>query len=101
MIIDAHAHLDLEEITGEDYIRLMDASGVNKVVLLASVSSAWDKADQEQRNRIAQTLFEEILVEDRKVVAVRPRPELEPVFKLNLECHSKDIACDPDGIPVR
>jgi predicted TIM-barrel fold metal-dependent hydrolase len=39
MIIDAHAHLDLEEITGEDYIRLMDASGVNKVVLLASLNS--------------------------------------------------------------
>lgn len=39
MIIDAHAHLDLEEITGEDYIRLMDASGVSKVVLLASLNS--------------------------------------------------------------
>ena len=39
MIIDAHANLDLEEITGEDYIRLMDASGVNKVVLLASLNS--------------------------------------------------------------
>jgi predicted TIM-barrel fold metal-dependent hydrolase len=39
MIIDAHAHLDLEEITGEDYIRLMNASGVNKVVLLASLNS--------------------------------------------------------------
>ena len=39
MIIDAHAHLDLEEITGEDYIRLIDASGVNKVVLLASLNS--------------------------------------------------------------
>jgi len=38
MIIDAHAHLDLEEITGEDYIRLMDASGVNKMVLLASLN---------------------------------------------------------------
>jgi predicted TIM-barrel fold metal-dependent hydrolase len=38
MIIDAHAHLDLEEITGEDYIRLMDASGVSKVVLLASLN---------------------------------------------------------------
>jgi predicted TIM-barrel fold metal-dependent hydrolase len=39
MIIDAHAHLDLEEITGEDYIHLMDASGVNKVVLLAGLNS--------------------------------------------------------------
>jgi len=39
MIIDAHAHLDLNEITGEDYIRLMDASGINKVVLLAGLNS--------------------------------------------------------------
>jgi len=38
MIIDAHAHLDLHEITGEDYIHVMDASGVNKVVLLASLN---------------------------------------------------------------
>jgi uncharacterized protein len=38
MIIDAHAHLDLHEITGEDYIRVMDASGINKVVLLASLN---------------------------------------------------------------
>ena len=40
MIIDAHAHLDLAEgITGEDYIRWMDASGINKVVLLAGLNS--------------------------------------------------------------
>ncbi len=38
MIIDAHAHLDLHEITAEDYIRLMDASGIDKVVLLASLN---------------------------------------------------------------
>ncbi|HEY49477.1 MAG TPA: amidohydrolase family protein [Dehalococcoidia bacterium] len=39
MIIDGHAHLDLDEITAEDYIRLMDASGISKVVLLASLNS--------------------------------------------------------------
>jgi predicted TIM-barrel fold metal-dependent hydrolase len=40
MIIDAHAHLDLaERITAEDYIRWMDASGINKVVLLAGLNS--------------------------------------------------------------
>ena len=38
MIIDAHAHLDLDEVTGEDYLRLMDKSGINKVVLLASLN---------------------------------------------------------------
>ena len=38
MIIDAHAHLDLHEISGEDYLRLMDASGIDQVVLLASLN---------------------------------------------------------------
>ena len=65
---------------------------------LANVAEAWDEANQEQRNKIAKILFEQILVENNKVVAVKPRPELEPFFKLNLECHSRDIASDPDGI---
>ena len=40
MIIDAHSHLDLAEgITDEDYIHWMDASGINKVVLLAGLNS--------------------------------------------------------------
>lgn len=38
MIIDAHAHLDLHEITGDDYVRLMDASGIDRIVLLASLN---------------------------------------------------------------
>ncbi len=38
MIVDAHAHLDLHEITPEDYVRAMDAAGVDKMVLLASLN---------------------------------------------------------------
>ena len=57
-----------------------------------------DEANQEQRNKLAKTLFEQILVENNKVVAVKPRHELEPFFKLNLDYHSRDIACDPDGV---
>ena len=48
---------------------------------LANVADAWDEADQDQRNRLAKTLFEEIQVEDNKVAAVKPRPELEPFFR--------------------
>ena len=65
---------------------------------LSNVAGAWDEANQEQRNKVAKTLFEQILEEDNKVVAVKPRPELEPFFRLNLECHARDIASDPDGI---
>ena len=67
---------------------------------MANVIDAWDEATQEQRNKLAKALFEEILVEDNKVVAVKPRHELEPFFKLSYECHAKDIACDPEGILV-
>jgi DNA invertase Pin-like site-specific DNA recombinase len=65
---------------------------------LANVADAWREANQEQRNKLAKALFEEIWVEDERVVVVKPRPELEPFFKLNFGCHAKDIASDPGGI---
>lgn len=65
---------------------------------LANVATAWREASQEQRNKLAKTLFEEIWVEDKRVVAVKPRPEFEPFFKLNFDCHIKSIAGDPGGI---
>ena len=65
---------------------------------LANVAEAWDEANQEQRNKLAKTLFDQIVVENNKVVAVKPRPELEPFFKLNLDCHKYEFSCDPDGI---
>ncbi len=68
---------------------------------LGSVATAWDAATQEQRNKLARTLFEEIWSEDATVAAVKPRPELEPFFRLNLECQSKDIAvATPTGFEV-
>ena len=66
---------------------------------LADVADAWRKANQEQRNELARVLFEEVRLDNGgKVVAVKPRPELEPFFKLSYECHAKDIAGDPGGI---
>jgi len=52
---------------------------------LGNVSKAWGAADQEQRNRLARCLFEELWIKDKEVVAVKPRPELEPFFRLNYE----------------
>ena len=68
---------------------------------LKSVAQAWDEANQEQRNRLAKTLFDQIWVEDAKLVAVKPRPELKPFFDLNFECQPRDIGCGPDGIRTR
>ena len=62
------------------------------------MAGAWDEANQEQRNKVAKTLFEQILEEDNKVVAVKPRLELEPFFKLDLDCHRHEFSSDPDGI---
>jgi len=79
-----------EEERGRELERLAD--------FLQNVAEAWDVASQEHRNKLARTLFDEIWVEDTKVVAVKPRPELAPFFDLNLECHTRDIAGDPDRI---
>ena len=65
---------------------------------LANVADGWKEAAQEQRNRLARALFEKIEIEDNKVIFVKPRPELEPFFKINFESHAKDIGCDPEGI---
>ena len=57
---------------------------------LMNVAEAWEAAGQEQRNRLARALFEEVWVKDKKVVAVVPRPELEPFFALRHEGDDKD-----------
>ena len=78
-------------------VEVRDNHLVKLAQFLANVAGAWDEANQEQRNKLAKTLFEKILVENNRVVAVKPRPEFEPFFKLNFDCHAKDIAYDPGG----
>jgi len=53
--------------------------------LLRNVAEAWKDAGQEQRNRLARQLFDEIWVKDKQVIAVKPRPELKPFFQLSYE----------------
>ena len=52
---------------------------------LANVPAAWAAATQEQRNKLARALFDQVWLEDKTVVAVKPRTELEPFFRLNYE----------------
>ncbi len=52
---------------------------------LTDVSSAWESATAEQQNKVARALFEEIWIKDKEVVFVKPRPELDPFFRLNYE----------------
>jgi len=57
---------------------------------LADVPSTWIAATQEQRNKLALCLFKEVWLKDKKVIAVKPIPELEPFFRLNYEDFYKE-----------
>lgn len=52
---------------------------------LADVSEGWSAASPEKRNKLARVLFDQVWLEDRSVVAVKPRPELESFFKINFD----------------
>ena len=58
---------------------------------LEDVPAGWTAATQEQRNKLARALFDQVWVEDDVVVAVKPGPELEPFFRLNYEECQKQI----------
>ena len=66
--------------------RLTETDHLDKLArFLGDVPSGWDAATQEQRNKLARALVDEVWVKDQVVVAVKPRPELEPFFRLNYE----------------
>ena len=67
-------------------------------VLLRNVVEGWRLADQKQRNRMARALFNGVLVRDKQVVAVRPKKELEPFFKVSYECQEKVLLATSTGI---
>ena len=101
----AHAHLAEHAATQLEISALEPpadrAAELDRLAtFLRDVAAARDAATQEQRNKLARCLFDEVCVEDTAVVAVGPRPELEPFFKLDWEAREaeRDIAGDPDGI---
>jgi len=65
---------------------------------LANVSSAWKEGTQEQRNKMANVLFEGIWIEDNKVAEVKPRDELRPFFQLSYEEHLQKSNKRPRGV---
>jgi hypothetical protein len=67
--------------------------------LLANAAQAWAVASQAERNRIAQLIFEQVWVQKDEVVAVKPRPELQPFFAL--DCHTRGGTGGSDGIRTR
>ena len=47
---------------------------------LADISTAWEVATPEEKNRLARQLFNRVLIENRTAVEVTPRPDLLPFF---------------------
>lgn len=64
---------------------------------LGHVSDAWKAGTQEQLNRMANVLFEQIWIEDSRVTEVKPREELKPFFQLSFENHLKKSIWRPRG----
>jgi len=73
-----------------------------------SLPAAWEDADQEQRNQTASLVYEEVWVDGPRLLYVKPRPELVPLFQVRegaaqptkkamSERHSTIRSGDPDG----
>ena len=86
----AIAGLDIDSQNGHSLDRL--------AALLRNVVEGWRLADQKQRNRMARGLLNGVLVRDKQVMAVRPKKELEPFFKISYECQEESLAGAPDRI---
>ena len=51
--------------------------------LLGEFCRAWSQANLEQKRKIARLIFEEIWVENKQVVAIKPRPVFQQFFALD------------------
>ncbi len=70
---------------------------------LENVAKAWEEVNQEQRNKLARQLFDEIWVKDKQAIAVKPRLELKPFFQLSYEEWLKKFEPEnssPQGRPI-
>ena len=80
---------ELDRLTPHEY----NTAALEKLAeLLKNVPQMWKEANQEQRNALGRQLFEEIWIEDKRVVAVKPTKELEPFFKVSYEEWLKGFA---------
>ncbi len=60
------------------------------------------RASQEQRNRLARLVFEEVVINDDRVAAVKPRPELAGFFALDCQVRGLEVnAGGSDGGRLR
>jgi hypothetical protein len=71
--------------------QLQQLTPINEDVLeklasfLENITTAWDKATQEHRNRLCKYLLESIWIKDKMIVGVIPQPEFIPFFELQYD----------------
>jgi len=88
----AQRELLLRDLAALDARETGEAAHLDRMAeLLSSVARLWSEANQVERNRIARVLFEEVVINDNRVVAVKPRPELAGFFAL--DCQHRDEVC--------
>jgi hypothetical protein len=73
---------ELERLNGRDNFAQPEVLAKLREYL-GQVPAAWRDASPELRNKLARTLFEEILVEGGLVLGAVPRPEYLPFFALD------------------
>ena len=56
-------------------------AGRQLAAFLADLGQAWPVATPAERNRLARQLFSEAVIENRTLVAVKPRADLLPFFQ--------------------
>lgn len=95
MILDAHAHLDLHEVTAEDYIRLKKVSGITKVVLLASLNGPIPRTPEWQIS-----ILRFLLLSRLRPVGIRIYESLVKTGNLRTGRHTIRIIHDPDNDSV-
>lgn len=70
--------------------------------LLAEVKQAWQRASHEQRNQLARLVFDEVIIKDDRVAAVKPRPELASFFVIDCQVRGGEVNTGgSDGIRTR
>lgn len=52
---------------------------------LTAVPAAWAAATQEQKNKLALYLFDQVWLKDKEVIAIKTVSDLEPFFRINFE----------------
>ena len=62
-----------------------DAELAELAGLLRNLKEGWDQATQEQRNRLARLILEGVVINDDRVAAMKPRPELAGFFAIDCQ----------------